>query len=57
MRNGESTAVNIKEGFDNQEGVSARAKGFALMIEKFVDRVRNNPLSRIFCLKYRTAAT
>ena len=32
--------MNIKEGFDNPDGVSARAKGFLLMIEKFQHQVR-----------------
>lgn len=41
VRNGESTAVNIKDGFDNTESVSARAKGFLLMIEKFQDKLPN----------------
>lgn len=41
VRDGESKAVNVKDGFDSEEGVSARAKGFALMIEKFVDKVRD----------------
>ncbi|KIP05614.1 glycosyltransferase family 90 protein [Phlebiopsis gigantea 11061_1 CR5-6] len=35
VRNGEGVAVNIKEGYDNLDGVGARAKGFLLMIEKF----------------------
>ena len=39
-RNGEGAAVDIKAGYDNLDGVSARAKGFLLMIEKFQNKVR-----------------
>ena len=49
VRSGEGIAVNIKDGFDNPDGVSARAKGFLLMIEKFQDKVRTHPP----CLTYR----
>ena len=31
--------MNVKDGFDNADGVSARAKGFLLMIEKFQAKV------------------
>ena len=34
--------MNVKEGYDSPDGVSARARGFALMIEKFADRVSSN---------------
>ena len=39
VRGGQATAVNIKDGYDNAEGVSARASGFLLMLEKFQDKV------------------
>ncbi|KAF7798170.1 hypothetical protein EIP86_009387 [Pleurotus ostreatoroseus] len=39
VRGGEAKAVNVKDGFDNADGVSARAKGFLLMIEKFQTKV------------------
>lgn len=39
--------MNIKEGFDSKEGVSARAQGFALMIDKFVDKVSDRPGSEM----------
>ncbi|PSS34204.1 hypothetical protein PHLCEN_2v1754 [Hermanssonia centrifuga] len=39
VRNGEARAVNVKEGLDSADGVSARAKGFLLMIEKFQNQL------------------
>lgn len=30
--------MNVKDGYDTPDGVSARARGFALMIEKFADK-------------------
>ena len=39
VRDGEGKAVNVRDGVDNPDGVSARAKGFLLMIEKFQDKV------------------
>lgn len=31
--------MNVKDGYDNPDTVSARAKGFLLMIEKFQTKV------------------
>ncbi|EKM56638.1 glycosyltransferase family 90 protein [Phanerochaete carnosa HHB-10118-sp] len=39
VRGGEGKAVNVKDGFDSPDGVSERAKGFLLMIEKFQDKL------------------
>ncbi|CCM01992.1 uncharacterized protein FIBRA_04066 [Fibroporia radiculosa] len=38
IRDGKATAVNIRDGSDG-DGVSARARGFLLMIEKFRDKL------------------
>lgn len=46
VRDGNSTAVNIKDGYDNTGSVSARAKGFLLMIEKFQAKVRSDAIGR-----------
>ena len=56
VRNGEATAVNIKEGFDSKEGVSARAQGFALMIDKFVDKVGDHLACGMVLFTSRVAA-
>jgi hypothetical protein len=46
VRNGEAKAVNVKDGSDNVDGVSARASGFLLMIEKFQDKVSITRIGR-----------
>lgn len=45
VRDGNATAVNVKDGFDNVDNVSARGKGFLLMIEKFQAKVCYSVLS------------
>ncbi|KAJ3551772.1 hypothetical protein NM688_g4516 [Phlebia brevispora] len=41
VRDGEAKAVNVKDGYDNTYSVSARAKGFLSMIEKFQTKLPN----------------
>ena len=41
VRSGNATAVNLLDGYESED-VSARAKGFLSMLEKFQDQVRNS---------------
>ncbi len=51
VRNGKSRAVNIKDGPESSE-VSARAKGFLRMIEKFQEKVSRTCLPRSFPIQF-----
>ena len=41
--------MNVKDGYDDAESVSARSKGYLLMIEKFQAEVRLSCCYRVQC--------